>query len=101
MVRRRSHRDRARLKTSGTRVRIVLALCLAIAIAPMKFYMVREFLGVLLLVAAATSTILMFSVALVLSQEGLLWAILCTKTGVARFARFARVSPEAPNLRRR
>jgi hypothetical protein len=76
----------------------MLALLLVTAIAPMKYYMVREILVVLLLLAVATLTILTFSVALILSQEGLLWAILCAKTGVTRFARFARLSPEAPDL---
>lgn len=60
--------------------------------------MVREILVVLLLLAVATLTILTFSVALILSQEGLLWAILWTKTGVTRLARFARLSPETPSF---
>ncbi len=76
----------------------MLAFLLVTAIAPMKYYMLREFLVVLLLLAIATLTILTFSVALILSQEGLLWAILWTKTGVTRFARFARLNPEPPDL---
>ncbi len=66
-------------KHRGPGVRIMLALLLATAIASLKYYMVREILVVLLLLAVATLTILTFSVALILSQEGLLWAILWTK----------------------
>jgi hypothetical protein len=67
----------------------------------MKFYMVREFLVILFLLAITTLAIFTFSVALILSQETLIWAIVWTKASITRFARFARMSPEGPNLRRR
>jgi hypothetical protein len=98
MPRERSHRDRIRVQTSRTRIRILLVLLLVTVIAPMTFYMVREILVGLLLLAVATLTILTFSVALVLSQEGILWAVFWAKTGVTRLARFARLSPETPSL---
>ncbi len=101
MLRGRSHRDRIRAHTSRTRVPIFLALLLVAGIAPMKFYMLREFLVILFLLAVTTLAIFTFSVALILSQETLLWTILWTKAGITRFARFVRVSPEAPSLRRR
>ena len=64
----------------------------------MNYYLVREILVVLALLAAASLTLLAVSVALLLSQEGLIWAVLWTKTGVTRIARFARLIPEAPDL---
>jgi|HubBroStandDraft_6_1064221.scaffolds.fasta_scaffold00321_5 hypothetical protein len=64
----------------------------------MKYYMVREVLVVLLLLAVATMTILTFSIALILSQEGLLWTFSWVKSGVTRIALFAGLSSEASNL---
>jgi hypothetical protein len=43
-------------------------------------------------------TILVFFVALILCQAGLLWAILSMKIGVTRLARLTGLSPEAPDL---
>jgi hypothetical protein len=66
--------------------------------ASTKFYTLREILVVVLLLAIATLTILAFSVALILCREGMVWAILWTKSGFARFARLAGLRPGAPNL---
>jgi len=43
-------------------------------------------------------TILVFFVALILCQAGLLWVILSMKIRVTRLARLAGLSPEAPDL---
>jgi len=98
MLRRRSHQLRIGTQRSRTRVRITLALSFVTAIAAMKYYMVREVLVVLLLPAVAMLTVLALSVALILSQEGLLWAISWMKRGVTRIALLAGLSSEASNL---
>ncbi len=98
MLRGRSRRDRIRVQASRTRFRVMLALLVVTSAALMNYYVVREILVVLALLAAAFLTLLLFSVALLLSQEGLVWAVLWAKSGVTRFARFARLIPEAPDL---
>jgi hypothetical protein len=95
MLRRRSQ-GRTGTQRSRTRVRIILAL--SFFTAAIKYYIVREILVVLLLPAVAMLTILALSVVLILSQEGLLRAISCMKSGVTRFALLAGLSSEAPNL---
>jgi hypothetical protein len=98
MLRRRSYQDRIGMQRSRTRVRILLALSFVAAIAAMKYYIVREILVVLLLPAVAMLTILTVSVALILGQEGLLWAVFWMKSGVTRFGHLAGLSSEAPSL---
>jgi hypothetical protein len=98
MLGRRSHQDRIGAQRSRIRVRIILASSFVTAIAALKYYAVRELLVVLLLPAVAMLTILTFSIALILSQEGLLWAILWMKSGVTRFALLGGLTSETPNL---
>ena len=48
----------------------------------MNLYMVQEYLGVLLVLAVSTATILVFAVAFVLFREGIRRAVSGAKTGV-------------------
>lgn len=51
----------------------------------MNLYMMQEFLGVLVVVAAAMGTILVFVVAFILFQEGIRRAVHGTKARVIHF----------------
>ena len=95
MARKRNYRDN---REQTLRTAICILLVIFAALAAMKSYMVLEILVVLLLLAISTVTILVFFVALILCQEGLLWAILSMKIGVTRLARLAGSSPEALHL---
>lgn len=58
----------------------------------MNFYNVQEFLAVLLLLAVLTAIILVFSVGIVLFQEGIRRAALWAKTS---FVRVVGLSPKS------
>jgi hypothetical protein len=60
---------------------------------PMNLYMVQEFLGVLLLLAVSTATILVFAVAFILFQEGTRRAVHWAKTDVIRLADYPTNRP--------
>jgi hypothetical protein len=71
----------------GIGVRIMLVLLLVAAtVCLRKLYIVQETLAVLLLLAVATLTFLVFAIAFMLIQEGVRQAVLWAKTGDGRLA---------------
>ncbi len=99
MPRRRGYRESFGEQTSRIMVRSSMLALLLVAGAgfAMKPYLVQETLVVLLLLAVSTVAILVFSIALILSQEGIRWAVLRAKTSVVRLAGLAGLSSEAPH----